>query len=205
MTTPTSITSGTIARNIEELRQRVSGQVILPGDDEYQQARQTASFTYNRYPSIILRAASEDDVAEGVRFARARGIPLSVRCGGHSIPGYGVMDGVLVIDLTPMRGVVIDPETRMAKVQGGARSVDLALPAHEYGLALSTGDTGTVGLGGLVTGGGVGWFVRKYGIAADRLRSARVVLATGEIVTASPTENPDLFWAVRGGGGNFGI
>lgn len=193
------------ARSIDELRLRITGEVILPGDDSYQDARQLQGFTYSRFPSIIVRAASPADVVAALRFARRHGLPFSVRGGGHSLAGFSVMDGALVIDLSDMKAVTIDAERQTARVQGGARSIDLAIPAHEHGLALSTGDTGSVGLGGLVSGGGIGWFVRKYGLAADRLLSARVVLATGEIVTASANENADLFWAIRGGGGNFGI
>jgi len=190
---------------IDQLRERIAGDVVLPGDEDYQSARQMQAFTHDHFPSIIVRATSPADVAEAVKFARQNHIPLSVRGGGHSVAGYSVADGAVVIDLTRMRGVSIDPERETARVQGGARSIDLAGPAHEYGLALSTGDTGSVGLGGLVTGGGIGYFVRKYGIAADRLLSAKLVNANGEIITASPLENADLFWAIRGGGGNFGI
>lgn len=193
------------ARTIDELRTRVQGEVILPGDESYETTRHGANLLYNRFPSVIVRASRSEDVAETVTFARANGIPFSVRCGGHSVGGFSVVDGAVLIDLAGMTGVEIDPVRQVAKVQGGARSYDLAIPAHEHGLALSTGDTGTVGLGGLVTGGGVGWFVRKYGIAADRLLSAKLVLADGSVVTASALQNSDLFWAIRGGGGNFGV
>jgi hypothetical protein len=193
------------ARSIAELQDRLSGYVILPDDERYQSARELRGFVNTRFPSLIVRAASAEDVAEAVRFARGHGLPFSVRGGGHSVAGYTLLDGAVAIDMSEMNGVTIDPGSQTARVQGGARSIDLAGPAHEQGLALSTGDTGTVGLGGLVTGGGIGFFVRKYGLAADRLISARVVTADGEIVSASPVDNPDLFWAIRGGGSNFGI
>ena len=138
-------------------------------------------------------------------FAREQDLPLAVRSGGHSLALYSVVDDALVIDLSGMKRVRIDPEQRIAYVQPGATSGDLAGPAGEHGLALSTGDTHSVGMGGLTTGGGIGFMARKYGLAIDNLLAARVVLADGSIVTASATERPDLFWAIRGGGGNFGI
>ena len=205
MTTQLLAPTSSPARSISELQERLSGYVILPDDERYQSARDLRGFVNTRFPSLIVRAASAEDVAEAVRFARVHGLPFSVRGGGHSIAGYTLLDGAVAIDMTEMTGVTIDPERQTARVQGGAKSRDLALPAHEHGLALSTGDTGSVGLGGLVTGGGIGFFVRKYGLAADRLLSVRVVTADGEIVSASHVENPDLFWAIRGGGSNFGI
>ncbi len=207
MTTTVSIAEERKARKngIDGLRERINGEIILPGDDQYQEAREMRGFTYDNYPSFIVKCTNATDVAESVKFARANRIPFSVRGGGHSVPGLCVVDGAMTIDMTQMRGVEIFPERQVARVQGGARSIDLAIPAHEHGLALSTGDTGTVGFGGLVTGGGIGYFVRKYGLAADRLRSAKIVTADGEIITASPLEHSDLFWAIRGGGGNFGI
>ena len=205
MTTTRSYLITAAARSIDELRARIEGDVILPDDARYQDARKTRSLKFRRFPSMIVRTASPQDVSEAVRFARYHDIPFSVRGGGHSVAGYSVVDGALTIDMSQMKGASIDPARQTARVQGGARSIDLAVPAHEHGLAMSTGDTGSVGVGGLVTGGGIGWFVRKYGLAADRLISAKVVLADGELVTASASENTDLFWAVRGGGGNFGI
>ncbi|HEX6031787.1 MAG TPA: FAD-dependent oxidoreductase, partial [Tepidiformaceae bacterium] len=182
MTTQLLATTSSPARSISELQERLSGYVILPDDERYQSARDLRGFVNTRFPSLIVRAASAEDVAEAVRFARVHGLPFSVRGGGHSIAGYTLLDGAVAIDMTEMTGVTIDPDRQTARVQGGAKSRDLALPAHEHGLALSTGDTGSVGLGGLVTGGGIGFFVRKYGLAADRLLSARVVTADGEIV-----------------------
>ncbi len=163
------------------------------------------AFATERHPLAVVRAANEHDVAAAVRFARDQGLPLAVRSGGHSIAHLSVIDGAIVADLSRMKQVRIDPVARIARVQAGATSRDLAVPANEHGLALSTGDTHSVGMGGLTTGGGIGFIVRKYGLAIDNLLSARVVLADGSIVTASPIERPDLFWAIRGGGGNFGI
>jgi FAD/FMN-containing dehydrogenase len=196
--------SESIPRPFNELQDSIAGTVVLPGDVDYDELRQYNPFRQANFPAAIVLPAGEDDVAQAVRFAGRHRIPVSVRGGGHSIAGHSDM-GQFIIDLSSMRGVSIDPERQLARVQGGARSRDLAIPANEHGLALSTGDTGSVGVGGLVTGGGVGWFVRKYGIAADRLRSARIVTADGAVLTVSPMQNPDLFWAIRGGGGNYGI
>lgn len=187
------------------LRAKISGEVITPEDEAYEAARTVHIAHYDRRPSAIVRVANEQDVAEVVRFATAQGMPLAVRSGGHSVPGLSMIDGIVTVDLSGLNKVTIDPVRRVAYAQAGATSRDLALPAHEHGLALTTGDTASVGLGGLVTGGGIGYMSRKYGLTIDNLISARVVTADGEIRTASASENPDLFWAIRGGGGNFGI
>jgi len=194
-----------IADRFSALRRRLDGDLLTAGDPEYDLARQTVSLRANRYPGAIVRAANANDVAAAVDFAREHGLPLSVRSGGHSLAQLSVIDDALVVDLSRLKRVTIDPETRLARVQPGATSGDLAGPANALGLALTTGDTHSVGMGGLVTGGGVGYMVRKYGLAIDNLVSAQIVTAAGEIVTASETEHPDLFWAIRGGGGNFGI
>ncbi len=187
------------------LRRRLEGDLLTAGDFEYDTARRTVSIVANRFPRAIVRAVSDRDVATAVDYAREHGLPVSVRSGGHSLAGYSVIDDTLVVDLTRMKRVEIDPATSIARVQAGATSGDLAGPANAHGLALSTGDTHSVGMGGRVTGGGVGFMVRKFGLAIDNLVSAQVVTASGEIVTASETDHPDLFWAIRGGGGNFGI
>lgn len=187
------------------LRSRLGCSVLTAEDESYEIARKVQNLRYDARPLAIVRVAGERDVAEAVRFASQNGYSLAVRGGGHSIVGFGSVDGGIMVDLSEFKRVLIDPATRVARVQGGATSGDLAGPAHSAGLALSTGDTATVGLGGLATGGGIGFMVRKYGLAIDNLLSARVVLADGSIVNASSIENPDLFWAIRGGGGNFGI
>ncbi|HYP60800.1 MAG TPA: FAD-binding oxidoreductase [Thermomicrobiales bacterium] len=191
--------------SLEELRSRLIGQLITPDSIEYTDARHTPNIKSDRFPVAVVRAATEYDVSLAVTFARQQNIPLAVRSGGHSLALHSVVDDALVIDLSGMKRVRIDPEQRIAYVQPGATSGDLAGPAGEHGLALSTGDTHSVGMGGLTTGGGIGFMVRKYGLAIDNLLAARVVLADGSIVTASATERPDLFWAIRGGGGNFGV
>jgi hypothetical protein len=207
----TATTTATLDRthpssaDLESIRRRLTGELITADSPEFEESRKVHDITVDRRPFAIVRAATAEDVAEAVRFARSHDYPLSVRSGGHSVPLLSVIDGAVVADLSAMKGVSINPEQRTARVQAGATSGDLAGPAHAYGLALSTGDTSTVGFGGLTTGGGVGFMARKYGLAIDNLLSAQVVTAEGKIVTASPNENPDLFWAIRGGGGNFGI
>jgi hypothetical protein len=187
------------------LRARLSGELILPDHVEYDDARSTIHITMDRRPLAIVRAATEEDVSAAVTFAREHSLQFTVRSGGHSIPMLSVLDDTVMIDLSHMKQVRIDPVARIAQVQAGATSGDLAGPANEHGLALSTGDTHSVGMGGLTTGGGIGFMVRAYGLAIDNLLSARVVLADGSIVTTNAIERPDLFWAIRGGGGNFGV
>jgi len=193
------------ARSLGDLRGRLVGEIVTEEMAGYDDVRQVSVVGVGGRPLAIVRAVTEGDIAETVRFARETGRPLAVRSGGHSVAGHNMIDGAVVVDMSHMRAVSIDPERRVARVQAGARSGDVVGPAHAYGLALSTGDTASVGLGGLVTGGGVGFMARKHGLAIDNLLSARVVTADGSLVTASASENADLFWAIRGGGGNFGI
>jgi len=190
---------------LEMLRSRLRGRLITADDPDYDDARRVLNFTVDRRPLAIVRVADARDVAAVVDYGRDHSLPLAVRSGGHSIAFLSVIDDALVVDLSHMKRVSIDPEARIARVQPGATSGDLAGPAHEHGLALSTGDTHSVGFGGLTTGGGIGFMVRKHGLAIDNLLAAQVVTAAGDIVTASTEEHPDLFWAIRGGGGNAGI
>ena len=190
---------------LSTLRVQLEGRLLTAGQADYDSARKTVSLRSDRRPLAIVQAHCADDVAAAVRFAHEQDLLLAVRSGGHSIALQSVVDDALVIDLSAMKRVDIDPATQTARVEPGATSGDLAWPAHEHGLALSTGDTQSVGMGGLTTGGGIGYLVRKHGLTIDNLLSARVVTAEGEIVTASPTEHPDLFWAIRGGGGNMGV
>ena len=187
------------------LRSQLSGDLLTIADAEYDNARRTISLRSNRFPAAIVRAAGAQDVAAAVRFARTHELPIAVRSGGHSIPLLSVVDDALVIDLSHMKGIDIDPRTGIARVQPGVTSGELAAPAHEHGMALTTGDTRSVGMGGLTTGGGIGYLVRKYGLTVDSLLAAQIVTADGEIITASSAENEDLFWALRGGGGNMGV
>ncbi|MBA3414578.1 MAG: FAD-binding oxidoreductase [Chloroflexia bacterium] len=205
---PPALSTGASAPAIDRmdaLRSRLKGQLLTLGSAAYDEARRTIYIHVDRYPLAIARAANAGDVAAAVDYARDHGLPLAVRSGGHSLAQLSVVDGALVVDLSTMKRVHIDPESRTARVQPGATSGDLAGPANAHGLALTTGDTHSVGMGGLVTGGGIGYMVRKYGLAIDNLIAAQVVTADGAIVTASASEHPDLFWAIRGGGGNAGI
>jgi FAD/FMN-containing dehydrogenase len=169
---------------------RVSGDVILSHDPRYDVARQVQNFTVDRRPLAIVRAANAQDVAEAVRYARVYDLPLAVRSGGHSVAAHSMIDDGIVVNLTGMKGIDIDPATRFARVGAGSTSGDLTGPVSAHGLALSTGETSSVGLGGLVTGGGVGFMVRKHGLSIDSLLAAEVVTAAGEIVTASETAPP---------------
>ncbi|MFN8512588.1 MAG: FAD-binding oxidoreductase [Thermomicrobiales bacterium] len=187
------------------LRARLAGDLITAGSADFDTARAVVNLTVNRHPLAIVRAADAEDVAAAVNYARTHALPLAVRSGGHSIATYSMVDDGLVVDLSQMKEISIDPATRIARVQAGARSGDLAGPANEHGLALTTGDTPSVGMGGLVTGGGIGYMVRKYGLAIDSLLAVQIVTASGDILTADADQHADLFWAVRGGGGNFGI
>ena len=183
----------------------IRGTVIRPGDEAYDSAREVHNATIDRRPLAIVQAASAADVARTVLFARATGLELAVRGGAHSLAGYGTSEGGIVLDLGQMKGLHIDPVRRLAWAQAGLRAGEYTAAAAAHGLATPFGDTGSVGIAGLTLGGGIGWLVRKYGLTIDALVSVELVTADGRIVIASATENPDLFWAVRGGGGNFGV
>ncbi len=187
------------------LRERLACEVLLPGDPGYDEARKTPNLNNDRKPAVIIRAQTAADVAEGIKFARKHGFPLSVRSGGHSVPGYSFLDGAVSIDMSLFKKVTIDPEKRIARAQPAVTSGELAGPAHAYGLALTTGDAASVGLGGLTLGGGIGFMARKYGLTIDNLLSVELVTADGEVIRASKDDHSELFWALRGGGGNFGI
>jgi len=193
------------ADRLDALRSQLDGRLITPDSPDYDDARRLIYITVDRRPLAVVRAANAQDAAAAVTFARDHDLPVAVRSGGHSLAYYGVVDDALVVDLSEMNAVDIDPAARIARVGPGATSGELAWPANAHGLALTTGDTHSVGIGGLTTGGGVGFMVRKYGLAIDNLLAVQVVTAAGEIVTASADEHPDLFWAIRGGGGNAGI
>jgi FAD/FMN-containing dehydrogenase len=193
------------APDLATLRSRLDGQLCLPGEPGYEDGRKVANLKYARQPAMIVRAASAADVVQAVRFARRHDLPLAVKSGGHSLAGHSNVDGAMVIDASRMKGISIDAGKRVARVQTGATSGDLAGPAHAYGLALSTGDAASVGLGGLTLGGGIGFMARKYGLAIDNLISVEIVTADGRLIRASEKQHSDLFWALRGGGGNFGI
>ncbi|WP_426995944.1 FAD-binding oxidoreductase [Pseudarthrobacter sp. N5] len=186
------------------LREQVRGQVIESGDPEYDAARVVFNGMVDRRPAAVLRVSQVADAMAAVRFARENSLDVALRGGGHSAPGFGTVDGGLVLDFSARRGVRVDPVARRARAEAGATWADFNHATHAFGLASTGGIIGSTGVAGLTLGGGIGYLTRKYGLACDNLISADVVLADGTFVTASESENADLFWALRGGGGNFG-
>jgi len=190
---------------LEEFKEQVRGQVVTAEDPDYDAARVVWNGMFDRRPLAVLRAEQVADVVAGVNFARDNGLELSVRGGGHSAPGFGTNDGGLVIDLSPMRTVRVDGRARTARAGGGTTWGDFNYATHAYGLATTGGIVSTTGVAGLTLGGGIGYLTRGHGLSIDNLLSADVVTADGQIRVASKDENPDLFWALRGGSGNFGV
>jgi FAD/FMN-containing dehydrogenase len=183
----------------------IGGQVIRPGDTEYEKARHIWNAVIDKHPGMIVRARGTADIVSAVRFAREHDILVAVRGGGHNVAGRAVCDDGLVIDLSLMRGVIVDPANRTVRVQGGATLGDVDRETHLHGLAVPAGVISKTGIAGLALGGGVGWLVRKYGPTCDNVLAFEVVTSDGKVLTASKDEHPDLFWALRGGGGNFGV
>ncbi|MFD9501033.1 FAD-binding oxidoreductase [Streptomyces sp. NPDC060035] len=190
---------------LETMRTELRGPVIGPSDPEYTQARTIYNAMIDRRPAAVVRCHDTADVMAAVDFVRTHGLEVAVRGGGHSGPGLCLVEDAVTVDLSPMRGVRVDPATQTAQVDGGAKLGDLDHAAHAFGLGTPAGIMSTTGVGGLTLGGGHGYLTRKYGLTADNLVSADVVLADGSFVTTNASENADLFWALRGGGGNFGI
>ncbi|WP_405557369.1 FAD-binding oxidoreductase [Streptomyces sp. NBC_01171] len=190
---------------LESLREALRGPVLAPGEAGYDEARSVYNAMIDRRPAVIAGCVDAADVRTALSFAQDTGLELTVRGGGHSGPGLGVADDALMLDLTPMRWVDVDPQTRTARVGGGSQWGDLDHATHTFGLATPAGIVSTTGVGGLTLGGGHGHLTRRYGLTIDNLLSADVVLADGTFVTASENDHPDLFWALRGGGGNFGV
>jgi FAD/FMN-containing dehydrogenase len=193
---------------LADLRRSVSGAVVLPADPEYETASAVYGSVYGQVsaPALVVQAADADDVGIAVAFARSHGLVLSIRSGGHSGSGFSTNVGGLVIDLRRLSGIeILESDRHLVRIGAGAVWGDVATALGSAGLALTSGDTVTVGVGGLTLGGGIGWLVRKYGLAFDSLVEASIVTAESERVSASADENPDLFWAIRGGGGNFGV
>ena len=202
--TMTNLQAGKI-KDLKGFNGGFSGEILLPSDDAYESARQIWNAMIDKRPAIIARCATTSDVVRGVNFARDHGLLLAVRGGGHHIAGNALCDDGLVIDLSKMKAARVDPAGRRVTIEGGATLADLDAATQAHGLATPVGINSTTGIAGLTLGGGFGWLSRKYGMTIDNLESAEVVTAAGEVVRASATEHPDLFWALRGGGGNFGV
>jgi FAD/FMN-containing dehydrogenase len=190
---------------ISQLRTMVKGPVIAPGDAAYDTARTVFVGGIDRRPAVIVRAADASDVSFVVSLARQTRLELAIRSGGHSAAGHSVCDGGIVLDLSQMRALQIDAEHRSAWAESGLTAGEYSVAADAHGLATGFGDTGSVGIGGITLGGGIGYLVRKHGLTIDDLLAADVVTADGELLRADADNNPDLFWAIRGGGGNFGV
>ena len=194
-----------VVSRFDDLRASLSGTVVTPEDPGYDEARRVWNADIDRRPDVIVYCATTEDVARAVSFARDSSLEMSVRSGAHSMAGMCVGDAGIVIDLSRMNDVEVDPEARRATVGGGALLRDLDAATQIHGLAVPSGEVGHTGIAGITLGGGMGWLTRQHGLTIDNLVSARVVLADARIVRAAADENPDLFWAIRGGGGNFGI
>ena len=203
-----SITAGSTALDetaVRELERSLAGQLVRPGDPAYDERRAVWNASIDRRPALIVRCQGTGDVVAAVRFARSTGLATAVRGGGHSFPGHSTCDGGVVIDLGPMNAIRVDPERRTATAGAGTLIGDLDRETQRFGLAVPAGIVTHTGMAGLTLGGGIGWLMRKLGATVDQLSSVEVVTAEGEVLRASEAENADLFWGVRGGGGNFGI
>ncbi len=190
---------------LEELKDNFRGKILLPSDDGYESARKIWNAMIDKHPALIARCATTSDVVLAVNFARDNGLILAVRGGGHNIAGNAMCDDGIVIDLSQMKAASVDPNARRVTIEGGATLADLDAATQAHGLATPIGINSTTGIAGLTLGGGFGWLSRKFGMTIDNLESVEVVTAAGEVVRASATERPDLFWALRGGSGNFGV
>ena len=190
---------------LRDFRASLQCEVILPDDDGYDSARRVWNGMIDKYPALIIRCATRADVTHAVEFARSQHLPVAVRGGGHSVIGTSVCDGGIVIDLSQMKGMRVDPVTCTARAEAGLTLGEFVRQSQPFGLVTTTGTVAGTGLAGLTLGGGLGWFMGKYGLTIDNLLSVDIVTADGRVLRASATEHPDLFWGVRGGGGNFGI
>ena len=195
----------TASRGIEELRGAMDGPVVVPGDPDFDDRRRVWNAGIDRRPSLIARCASAADVVEALGLARQQQLEVSVRGGAHNSAGTAVCDDGVMIDLSQLNEVTVDPGTRRARVGGGALLGDLDAATQAHGLAVPAGLVSHTGVGGLTLGGGMGWLTRQFGLTIDNLAAAEVVTADGRVLRAADDQNPDLFWAIRGGGGNFGV
>jgi FAD/FMN-containing dehydrogenase len=199
------MTGGIDGADLSRLRHGLEGGIMMAGDDGYESARAVWNAMVDRRPAIVVRCANTADVAAAIDFARRNDLEIGVRCGGHSVLGISVPEGGLMIDLSGMRTVRVDPEARRATVQGGALLGDLDRAAQRLGLATTAGNVSHTGVGGLTLGGGMGWLARRFGLACDNVVSYEIVTADGATLRVSESEHEDLFWGLRGGGGNFGV
>ncbi len=190
---------------IAEFHSQLRGELIQPTDAQYDEVRKVYNGMIDKHPALIVRCVDVADVISSVNFSRDNHLPIAIRGGGHNGPGFGTCDDGLVIDLSGMRSVRVDPASGTVRVEGGCILGDIDHATHPFGLAVPTGFMSTTGVGGLTLGGGIGYLTRKYGLTIDNLLGVDMVLADGSFVTANLDENADLFWAVRGGGGNFGV
>jgi FAD/FMN-containing dehydrogenase len=193
------------APDVVGLQDGFRGQLLRSGDPDYEDARKVWNGSISRFPALIARCVGVADVITAVKFAKDNNLLVAVRGGGHSLPGLSVCDGGLVIDLSLMKGIRVDPESRTVRAQAGVLLGELDRETQAFGLAVPSGIVTHTGISGLTLGGGIGWLMRKYGLTIDQLLSVDLITANGDFVKASASENPDLFWGVRGGGGNFGI
>ena len=199
------MSSVTSEGSVQLLEEVFSGPVLAPGDPGYDEARRVHNGLIDKHPAVIARCQQTADVADAVKFGRSEGVEISVRGGGHNVAGMAVTEGGLMIDLSLMKGIHVDPVRSAARAQPGVTVGELDRATAAFGLATPSGVVSSTGIAGLTLGGGIAWLMGKHGMAVDNLLSAEVVLASGEVATASEDLDPDLFWALRGGGGNFGV
>jgi FAD/FMN-containing dehydrogenase len=201
----TNRNEGGARMNLDALRTAVRGTIIEPDDPSYDAARAEVSGGFDLRPAAVVRVADAEDVSRVVRLAREGDVELAIRSGGHSVAGHSTTDGGILLDLAEVRALEIDAGAQTATAETGLRAIDVTTAAAEHGLAIGFGDTGSVGIGGITLGGGVGFLARKHGLTIDSLLEADVVTADGELRTVDAEREPDLFWAISGGGGNFGV
>ena len=195
----------TLAETIQQAAQTFTGTLLQPGDQEYEVRRLVHNGLVNKHPAAIACCHGVADVVDAVKMAQLLNFEVAVRGGGHNVAGRATIDKGLLIDLSPMKGIHVDVHAKKVRAQGGVLWKELNRETQLHGLATTGGVVASTGIAGLTLGGGLGWLMPKYGLALDNLRSAEMVMADGSVCTASASENPDLFWAIRGGGGNFGI
>jgi len=193
------------AAGVDAFAQKLHGSVTRPGEADYDEVRALYNAMIDKRPALIARCADRDDVVAAVNFGRQQGLDIAIRCGGHNGPGLGSVDDGLVIDLSGLKTITVDPDSRTATIGGGCLLGDVDAATHEHGMATPGGIISTTGAGGLILGGGMGYLSRTYGLSIDNMLGAEVVLADGSVVNTDESENDDLFWAIRGGGGNFGV